>query len=249
MEGSNEDGVEIYDYENPVANPTRYADMRERNLIPELLLNVQTLSYRHIIEKAQRTVEAAIGELESPTMKYLHYSRSQLCECMYEMFDRLSLISAFRIDSQKLKNLIKDVSHHYKRVPYHNFTHAFNIVHMCYFVLRTTKLREYLDDVDVLAIMIGGLGHDIDHSGLNNTFYIKTNHPIAQAVNSNSVLENYHSYMLFKLLKRPENDVLGNLSQAERERFKKAAVSGILGTDMTKHFSICTSFEKIITKL
>ena len=41
---------------------------------------------------------------------------------------------------------------------------------MCYYILRTTKVRDYLEDIDVLAIMIGSLGHDIDHPGVNNIY-------------------------------------------------------------------------------
>ena len=76
-----------------------------------------------------------------------------------------------------------EVQRHYKRVPYHNFTHAFNIVHMTYYLLRTTKLREYIEEVDVLALMLGALGHDIDHPGINNHYFIKTKHPLAASVN------------------------------------------------------------------
>jgi hypothetical protein len=51
------------------------------------------------------------------------------------MFSRLSLIDRFNIDLLKLRSLVSGVSRHMKRVPYHNFTHAFNIVHMTYIIL------------------------------------------------------------------------------------------------------------------
>lgn len=158
------------------------------------------------------------------------------------MFTRLGLISRFSIDQEKLKNLIVTIERNYKRVPYHNFTHAFNIVHFVYFLLRTTRLREYLEDIDVLALMLGALGHDIDHSGMNNIYYQKIRHTLALTVNDNSVLENYHGYMLFKLLSKDENNVISNLTTPEFLRFRKASTEAILGTDMTRHFSICSSF-------
>lgn len=55
--------------------------------------------------------------------------------------------------------------------------------------------------------------------------------------------------MLFKLLSQDENNVISNLSPAEYARFRKASVEAILGTDMTRHFSICSSFQSVIAKL
>lgn len=98
---------------------------------------------------------------------------------MYEMIKRLNLIEKFSIDESKLRNFIDTITKNYKRVPYHNFTHAFNIVHFNYYVLITSNLREYLEDIDVLALILGSLGHDIDHPGANNMFYAKIGHQFA----------------------------------------------------------------------
>jgi 3'5'-cyclic nucleotide phosphodiesterase len=182
-------------------------------------------------------------------MKYLSYSRGQLCVCMQQMFARLGLIERFQIKQEALKNFIAEAQRNYKRVPYHNFTHAFNIVHMCYILLRTTRLRTFLEDIDVLALMVGALGHDLDHSGMNNLYYSKTKHALSQAVSDSSILENYHAYMLFFLLGKEENQILANLTTPELARFRKATVEAILGTDMSKHFSICSAFEGVVRKI
>lgn len=87
------------------------------------------------------------------------------------MFKRLRLTERFKIDEEKLENLVKDVSNKMKRVPYHNFTHVFNIVHMCYIILTKTQLRLYLEDLDVLSCMVGAMGHDLDHPGYNNMYF------------------------------------------------------------------------------
>jgi len=73
-------------------------------------------------------------------MRYLYYNRDQLRECLFEMFSRLNLLEKFKIDSDKLRAFIKDVERSYKRLPYHHFTHAFNITHVTYYVLRNSKV-------------------------------------------------------------------------------------------------------------
>ena len=129
------------------------------------------------------------------------------------MFSRLGLIDRFKIDLEKLRSLVSGVSRHMKRVPYHNFTHAFNIVHMTYIIISQTKIRTIIDDIDVLSVMVAALGHDTGHPGLNNVFFQKTKHPIALTCNDQAILENFHSYLLNWLLSKPENDILsGNLT-------------------------------------
>lgn len=212
-------------------------------------MNIEGQRATIIANKANLTVESAKGELENCNMRYFNYNRKQLKECIFEMFSRLGLIARFKIDEARLRHLINDVEKNYKRVPYHNFSHAFNIVHMCYYLARTTKLREYLEDVDLLALMVAALGHDIDHSGMNNIYYQKIKHPLALSVNDSSVLENYHGYMLSLLLSRQENSILEHLTHPELTRFRKASIECIMGTDMTKHFQICGSFNNVIKKI
>lgn len=130
-------------------------------MIPELKLNIESIKEK--IKSEPKSIDSAFAELDSAEFQYLHYSHKQLKECIFEIFSRLGLLSRFQIDHQKLRNLIKEIYLNYNRVPYHNFTHAFNIIHMSYYILRTTKLRDNLEDIEVLALMVGALGHDIDH--------------------------------------------------------------------------------------
>lgn len=160
--------------------------------------------------------ESAVEGIESDFMPYLLYDRKTLRDCIPVMLERLGLIERFKIDKDKLHHLVRDVSRHMKRVPYHNFTHVFNIVHMCFIIIRKTNIRDYLDDVDILSCMIGALGHDLDHPGFNNVYFQKLRHPIALKFNDQGILENYHSYMLTKLLSDPKNDILSGLSQEEK---------------------------------
>lgn len=55
--------------------------------------------------------------------------------------------------------------------------------------------------------------------------------------------------MLFNILSKEENNILSGLSYIEYNRLRKAVIESILGTDMTKHFTICSSFEQLIKKV
>ena len=55
-------------------------------------------------------------------------------------------------------------------------------------------------DLDILAMILAFIGHDLDHPGLGNTYFMKAKEVRATSVNNTSILENYHNYMLMQLI-------------------------------------------------
>jgi hypothetical protein len=68
-------------------------------------------------------------ELDDEKMNYLKYKRGDLTRLYSEMLNRLGLIESLKLNIGKLNNFVREVSDSYNEVPYHNFTHAFNIAH------------------------------------------------------------------------------------------------------------------------
>jgi hypothetical protein len=42
---------------------------------------------------------------------------------------------------------------------------------MTYIILSQTKIRTLIEEIDVLSAMVGALGHDTGHPGLNNVYF------------------------------------------------------------------------------
>lgn len=144
-------------------------------------------------------------------MKHLRYNSDILQICLLEIFKRLNLITKFSINTAKLGSFISACASHYRRVPYHSFTHGFAIVHQCYIILISTKARELLTDVDVLAIIAGALGHDLCHPGINNAYFAKTQHVTALAAHDEAILETLHCYNFLHILSQPQNNFVSHL--------------------------------------
>ena len=183
-------------------------------------------------------------------MKYLNYKRSDLAKLYPVMLERLGLIENLKLDRVKIENFISEVVDSYNLVPYHNFTHAFNITHQVYIILRKTKLREkFIEEVDALALLLSGIGHDLNHPGMNNVYYQKVGSVFSQTVNEQAVLENYHGYLLFHILFKDHNNFVESMSNNEKNRLKKATIECILGTDMSRHFQILTQFQDLVNRI
>ena len=63
-------------------------------------------------------------------------------------------------------------------------------------------------------------------------------HTKAIRYNDNSVLENHHSAIAFKLLLDPQNDVFELLSEAQYWHVRSSIVKMILASDISNHFEL-----------
>ena len=64
--------------------------------------------------------------------------------------------------------------------------------------------------------------------------------------NDDSVLENHHLAVAFKLLQEPDCDILQNLSQKQRMSVRKMVIDIVLATDMSKHMSLLADLKTMV---
>ncbi len=70
----------------------------------------------------------------------------------------------------------------YKENPYHNFRHAVDVLQSFYYMLTNSTVLKYLKEIEILALAVAALCHDLAHPGFNNFF---------QAIFFFSFLSNY----------------------------------------------------------
>ena len=64
--------------------------------------------------------------------------------------------------------------------------------------------------------------------------------------NDESVLENHHLAVAFKLIQDEECDILANLSQKQRMSVRKMVIDMVLATDMSKHMSLLADLKTMV---
>jgi cAMP-specific phosphodiesterase 4 len=64
--------------------------------------------------------------------------------------------------------------------------------------------------------------------------------------NDESVLENHHLAVAFKLLQEENCDILVNLSKKQRQSFRKMVIDMVLATDMSKHMSLLADLKTMV---
>ena len=87
----------------------------------------------------------------------------------------------------------------YPSVPYHNNTHAADVLHSTFCLLNHPSLRGCFTDIEIFASLVAAACHDVGHPGYTNQFLVATQSPLAILYNDQSVLENHHAASTFKV--------------------------------------------------
>ena len=69
--------------------------------------------------------------------------------------------------------------------------------------------------LQVFALLLAAVVHDVDHPGLTNDFLGRTGHPIAQAYGKCGSNEQHHLATAYSVLSHPHTDMLSGMSPAE----------------------------------
>jgi hypothetical protein len=152
------------------------------------------------------------------------------------LLSTMGLCEALKIDRVSLAAFLADVERKYHANPYHNSTHAADVLQTTHHILVTSGIGDSLAPLDMFATFIAAIVHDVDHPGRNNAYAIATESEHALAHNDRSVLENHSLVVGFRLLRK--HRVLAPLPDADRRAFRKTVIDLVLATDIGSHFSI-----------
>jgi hypothetical protein len=145
----------------------------------------------------------------------------------------------FGLAPTTVKNWLQFVMSKYADNSYHNATHAADVLQAIHYMLRTGGAAEHLSDLQIFALLLAAMMHDVDHDGLTNAFHKQTRTERALAANDQSVQENHHLRVVFERMARdPAVDVLSGLDAAQHSELRRLLILLILSTDMSKHFSL-----------
>eukprot|EP00094_Tigriopus_californicus_P008805 TCALIF_08486-PA protein Name:"Similar to dnc cAMP-specific 3',5'-cyclic phosphodiesterase, isoform F (Drosophila melanogaster)" AED:0.10 eAED:0.10 QI:0/0.57/0.37/0.87/1/1/8/414/421 len=192
----------------------------------------------------------------------------------YTIFKENDLINQFKIPHKTVLAFFMTLEEHYlKEVPYHNSVHAADVLHSTNILLHSpalnvgsvlvgigaaitsntihkSMLKSLFQGVFTPLEVLGGLFaaaiHDVDHPGLTNQYLINTSSELALMYNDESVLENHHLAVAFKLVQNKDCDIFINLNKKQRQTLRKMVIDMVLATDMSKHMSLLADLKTMV---
>ncbi|XP_051995592.1 cAMP-specific 3',5'-cyclic phosphodiesterase 4D isoform X3 [Xyrauchen texanus] len=177
-----------------------------------------------------------------------NYSNNRPLSCiMFAIFQERDLLKTFRIPVDTFITYVMTLEDHYHaNVAYHNSLHAADVTQSTHVLLSTPALDAVFTDLEILAALFAAAIHDVDHPGVSNQFLINTNSELALMYNDESVLENHHLAVGFKLLHEENCDIFQNLTKRQRQSLRKLVIDMVLATDMSKHMSLLADLKTMV---
>ncbi|CAG5897040.1 unnamed protein product [Menidia menidia] len=180
--------------------------------------------------------------------KVAEHSHNRPLTCiMYTIFQERDLLRTFKIPTDTFVTFMLTLeSHYHSDVAYHNSLHAADVVQSTHILLSTPALDAVFTDLEILAAIFAAAIHDVDHPGVSNQFLINTNSELALIYNDESVLENHHLAVGFKLLQEDNCDIFQNLMKKQRQTLRRMVIDMVLATDMSKHMCLLANLKTMV---
>merc|ERR1711934_483117 len=196
----------------------------------------------------RRTFPSYVQETSVASLQRWEFNQFEeeeaLLPLIKEMFASFGLLDRFNIKSSTLEQFIMEVRAKYNDNPYHCFRHAFDVTQTCYAILTSFSGAKYLTHLDILALLVSALAHDIDHPGTNNSYQCTALTNLAITYNDKSVLEQHHCSTLFRVLSQEDLNILSGLTKEELLDVRKRIIGCILHTDPTLHFESTSKLQQ-----
>nr|NVI73097.1 dunce [Cucujiformia] len=124
--------------------------------------------------------------------------------------------------------------------------HAADVTQGTHVLLNTPALESVFTPLEITAALFAACIHDVDHPGLTNQFLINSSSELALMYNDESVLENHHLAVAFKLLQNDGCDIFCNMTKKQRQTLRKMVIDMVLSTDMSKHMSLLADLKTMV---
>lgn len=123
------------------------------------------------------------------------------------------------VDLSVLPSFLRHIQERYDgNMPFHNATHAADVMHTLFMLLWNTSLGEKISQHNQVGALLAAVMHDVEHVGLTNDFLIKTNHPIAQKYPTKAPMESKHMDLALQAVVDPKFGILSKMSLAHQEQ-------------------------------
>ncbi|KAK7798878.1 hypothetical protein U0070_014255 [Myodes glareolus] len=165
-------------------------------------------------------------------------------------FARFGICEFLRCSETMLRSWFQIIEANYHASnPYHNSTHAADVLHATAYFLSRDKIKETLDPIDEVAALIAATIHDVDHPGRTNSFLCNSGNELAVLYNDTAVLESHHAALAFQLtLGNDKCNIFKNMERNDYRTLRQGIIDMVLATEMTKHFEHVNKFINSINK-
>lgn len=220
-----------------------------------LILRHNTLSSEDLFVIERCMVKVADPKYEVKDLQHfsvLDKSRAELYGFILGFLERLGLCESIGVTPSEFLDFLVDVDHGYLPNAYHSFYHAVDVAIVLYHMVCEYDVATYISRIDIAALLIAGLCHDIGHPGKNNNYQVNLKTDLAVRYSNKSVLESYSCTITMDLLSKHKllrhiETASGSLGLPTSEpEMRTAIIKMILATDMIFHYELQENLANLL---
>ncbi|KAI9259400.1 hypothetical protein BDA99DRAFT_513181 [Phascolomyces articulosus] len=219
--------------------------LRHNNLSVEDLFQIESKMLKIADPKQPYTYSLGFTLLDKP--------RAMIYGILLGYAERLGVFKTLDISPSEFLDFLIDVDLGYHVNPYHSFYHAADVTIVIYHMLFQFEVLNYLSRIDVAALFIAALCHDIGHPGCNNNYQVNLQTELALRYNNKSVLESYSCTLAMDLISK--HKLLRNVEKVSMQRtllpttedqLRTSIIKMILSTDMVFHYELQENLASLL---
>lgn len=167
-----------------------------------------------------------------------------LTELLLHLFDYYDLYKIFNLNILNVLKCFRLLEFGYHSTnPYHNSIHAADVTQAMHCFIQENKIRKHMTHLEILSSILAAVCHDLDHPGVNQSFLVATNNPLASLYKNNSVLENHHWRFALCIFK--ESHLFDHFENDVYEEMKIQLKHLILATDIARQNEYLRRFKDL----
>uniref|UniRef100_A0A8C7YSW7 Phosphodiesterase n=1 Tax=Oryzias sinensis TaxID=183150 RepID=A0A8C7YSW7_9TELE len=189
---------------------------------------------------------ARFDKIKCQSLMCLSFSFSAFFKILFFFITVVSRLSQGYVVNITNNRFCLMVKKGYRDPPYHNWMHAFSVSHFCYLLYKNLGLSNYLQDIEILALFVSCMCHDLDHRGTNNSFQVASQSVLAALYSSEgSVMERHHFAQAIAILNTHGCNIFEKFSRKDYQRMLDLMRDIILATDLAHHLRIFKDLQKM----
>ncbi|XP_040189975.1 cGMP-dependent 3',5'-cyclic phosphodiesterase-like, partial [Rana temporaria] len=236
-----------------IAHSLLYKQVREAQFRSHLA-NEMMMYHMKVCEEETRKLQSKgilpISQIDPYFSEFCYTPRSlpedDTVMAILSMFDDMNFNNNYKIDRTTLVRFCLMVKKGYRDPPYHNWMHAFSVTHFCYLLYKNLELVNYLEDIEIFALFVSCMCHDLDHRGTNNSFQVASKSVLAGLYSSEgSVMERHHFAQAIAILNSQGCNIFEQFNRKDYQRMLDLMRDIILATDLAHHLRIFKELQKM----
>lgn len=176
-------------------------------------------------------------------------SNSFLQSLTLSIFEKGNLLEKLDVDRECFIKFIRVIQWNYLDNPYHNFSHAVDVLQSASYVLHKIGDSTLISDLDSFSLLIAALCHDVRHGAFNNIFQENNDTLLSLLYNDKAPMESLHSMATFSIMRCPLYNFVHRWPRQKYKEFRSLVIDCILGTDMKVHFDFIEKFKTLLFPL